>query len=290
MLYCCLLSAIDLILYYLGLFLGKAIKKRTVGEIAHTEFPPLPIVTSHHSTPERLQHSANPEKHQTQSVRNTYKKLRRLCIGADIDPDSNEGLMFAQALVLNKLSSLNARITELEKAKAMAFPTQVESCHLSKMPLFVSKEETSEDLDETTRNWISCVGGYTPRNHIHRVLNGLLSHDLQTQMNRTGGFGKMKFPETWEAILIDSCRSLFPHETIADIQKIIVRFFKNAPDRAGGRMRRMRRSNAVTPVDESFTSTSHRPSRKRKVCCVNHQSSDSEAYVPPNDIDSSDSN
>ena len=41
-------------------------------------------------------------------------------------------------------------------------------------------------------------GGSNPKDHVRRVLNRLLPVDLQKQLNRTGGYGKVKLPSALE--------------------------------------------------------------------------------------------
>ena len=174
-----------------------------------------------------------------------HQQLRSMCRRANVDPDSTSGLMFVQALNLRQITNLSARVHKLENQQQQQQQQQLhtsrsEVIRLSREPLLETREELArlDDLDQRTRAWISSVGGNSAKDHVTRVLNGLLSTSLQCEINRTGGFGKMRFPAFLETIVSDSCRSLFPSETITSVEKLIIRFFKNASDRAGGRKQR----------------------------------------------------
>lgn len=202
---------------------------------------------------------------------------------AGIDPNSNEGVMFAQALTLNRISLLSARLNLLEKndrgrTGGSGHDATAEVAQLPKMPLLDSRTELEalKELDQRAVDWLDTIGGNTPKDFVHRALNGLLSHTMQTQINRTGGFNKLKFPAAIEIPVSEKCRKLFPSETIASVEKLIIRFFKNSSDRAGGRKQRM--SCVRVPLERP-----DRARRQKTVIISNNSDSEDEACVPSSD-------
>lgn len=46
--------------------------------------------------------------------------------------------------------------------------------------------------------WMKREGGLNPKEHVRRVMAKIFVPDLIPQMNRTGGYGKMKFHQSRE--------------------------------------------------------------------------------------------
>ena len=155
--------------------------------------------------------AADPNTRQLQNTIRIHQRLRGMCRKANIDPDSNSGLMFAQAFTLGRISQLSARVQALESGRPQEIATSRTVVSLPKVPLLETKEELDDfHLDDTVINWIDTVGGNSAKDHVQRVLNGLLGHYLQTQINRTGTFGKLKFSVEIENLVSESYRKLFP--------------------------------------------------------------------------------
>lgn len=176
-----------------------------------------------------------------------------MCRRAGIDPDSHSGVQFGQALTLRRVMSLSARLTALEERPTTSTANRSNRVvRLRKEPLFENRGDVVGlvDLDTTTRDWLNAVGGNTPKDHITRVFNGLFSVALQRDTNRTGGFGKMKLPGFIEKLVSDACRSIFPNETVASVERLIIRFFKSAGDRGGGRKER-KKNTLPTPAPDA---------------------------------------
>ena len=162
--------------------------------------------------------------------------------------------------------------------QATGAPTTTPIIELSKMPLYSEGHELDEitDLDENTQKWLETIGGHTPKDHVRRVIDGLLSHDLQTRVNRKGTFNKTKFPDVLEKALISSTIQHFPKETtVASVEKMIGRCFKNAPDRCGGRSQRENKKKTMIPSKRA-SKRKHAPTT---AYASNDSSDDSTAFI-----------
>lgn len=73
------------------------------------------------------------------------------------------------------------------------------------------------------KKWMMQRGGSNARDMVYRCLSRLIAMDLQARMNRTGAFGKEKFPEALERMLKGNYHQLICNNTIyfVDLGKFI---------------------------------------------------------------------
>lgn len=182
-------------------------------------------------------------------------RLEAMCHRAAINPNSFQGIRFTQAFLLSRISHLSARLTSWEKSARGPSGSQSQVARLSKEPMMESREELENMsfLSQETLEWIASIGGSSAKDHIYRVLNGLMSHSLQRQINMKGSYGKAKFPDCLNKAVSESTRKLFPTETVASVEELIRKFFKNSIDRAGGR--KARSASVTKPLPSKSPAT-----------------------------------
>ncbi|XP_047125815.1 uncharacterized protein LOC124807686 isoform X1 [Hydra vulgaris] len=200
-----------------------------------------------------IQSISSPHYFSDTSLLRMHDSMLDVCSRLNVEPFSAQGQFPMNAYILRELTSIQSKLNNLEQrqgrleARVCSVPIDQNTSNIQ-FPVFTSPMQYSEVAKhpKDMLSWMKLEGGMTVNDHISRVLNKLLTHDLQRNINRTGSHGKLKFFDNLENLLKTSTIHFFPGTTTKEIELKVARFFNNARDRSGGRMQRSLKKTDVS--------------------------------------------